>query len=147
MIRFPISPSHLTLPPPPESLPCLTAGSVAQSGGGNETWEMDSYNDFVHGHFAGISLSREGRLSLAPKFDTVFSSDQPMIWSVAQASDGSLYAGTGNRGRLYRIDPAGKSTLLWTAEQPEIFAVAVDASGAVYAGTSPDGKVYRIVNG
>ena len=126
----------------------LAAGlSVALVGSGTQTWEMDSYSDFLRGKFDGISLSREGRLSLAPKVDTVFTSDQPVIWSVARASDGTLYAGTGNRGRLYRIDPAGQSSLLWTAEQPEIFAVAVDAAGAVYAGSSPDGKVYRIVNG
>jgi sugar lactone lactonase YvrE len=126
----------------------LLAGlAVVMTGSGTQTWEMDSYSDFIRGHFDGISLSREGRLSLAPKVDTVFSSDQPVIWSVAQASDGTLYAGTGHRGRLYRIDPDGKSSLVWTAEQPEIFAVAVDGKGAVYAGTSPDGKVYRIDNG
>jgi hypothetical protein len=108
---------------------------------------MNSYADFIKGKFSGISLSREGRLTLAPKIDTVFSSDQPVIWSVAQGPDGLLYAATGHRGRIYRIDKTGKSTLYWTAEQPEIFAIAVDTSGAVYAGTSPDGKVYRIENG
>ncbi|MEI9975695.1 MAG: hypothetical protein WDO73_28715 [Ignavibacteriota bacterium] len=126
----------------------LAAGvAVSLVASGTQTWEMDSYSDFVRGHFDGVSLSKEGRLSLSPKVDTVFTSDQAVIWSVARASDGTLYAGTGNRGRLYRIDPAGKSSLLWTAEQPEIFAVAVDSAGVVYAGTSPDGKVYRIVNG
>jgi hypothetical protein len=126
----------------------LAAGlSVALVGSGTQTWEMDSYNDFLHGHFDGISLSKEGRLSLSPKVDTIFTSDQPVIWSVARASDGTLYAATGNRGRLYRIDPSGKSSLIWTADQPEIFAVAVDAAGVVYAGSSPDGKVYRIANG
>jgi hypothetical protein len=108
---------------------------------------MTSYADFIKGKFNGISLSREGRLSLAPKIDTVFSSDQPVIWAAAQAPDGSLYAATGHRGRVYRIDKSGKSTLYWTADQPEIFAIAVDNAGAVYAGTSPDGKVYRIENG
>ena len=114
---------------------------------GTQTWEMSSYTDFVRGRFDGISLSREGRLSLAPKMETVFTSDQPVIWSVAEAPDGTLYAGTGHRGRVYRIDRTGKSSLLWTAEQPEVFAVAVDRGGAVYAGTSPDGKVYRIEGG
>src|SRR5688572_12637577 len=90
---------------------------------GTTAWEMTSYTDFVRGRFDGISLSREGRLSLAPKLDTVFSSDQPVIWSVAQASDGTLYAATGHRGRIYKIDTAGKSSLLWTAEQPEIFEI------------------------
>ena len=54
---------------------------------GTATWEMTSYNDFVRGQFTGISLSREGRLSLAPKMDTVFSSDQPVIWSTAEGPD------------------------------------------------------------
>jgi hypothetical protein len=58
-----------------------------------------------------------------------------------------LYLGTGNRGRLFKLDAAGRSTLLWTADQPEIFALAVDSKGVVYAGTSPEGKVYRIENG
>jgi hypothetical protein len=114
---------------------------------GTQAWEMSSYGDFVRGRFDGISLSRDGRLSLAPKMETVFTSDQPVIWSVAEGPDGTLYAGTGHRGRLYRIDRSGKSSLLWTAEQPEIFAVTVDRNGAVYAGTSPDGKVYRIEDG
>jgi len=107
---------------------------------------MNSYPDFIRGRFEGVSLSREGRLSLAPKLDTVFSSDQAVIWSVAQAPDGSLYAATGHRGRVYRIDSSGKSSLVWTAEQPEVFALALDRAGIVYAGTSPDGAVYRIEN-
>src|SRR5579872_1966568 len=111
------------------------------------TWEMNAYQDFNRGRFQGVSLSRDGRVMLAPKMESVFSSDQPVVWSVAPATDGSLYVATGNRGRLYRVAPDGKSSLVWTAEQPEIFAVAVDPKGVVYAATSPDGKIYRIDGG
>ncbi|MDQ6700014.1 MAG: hypothetical protein M3Z36_07495, partial [Acidobacteriota bacterium] len=114
---------------------------------GTASWEMTSYQDFIKGKFQGVSLSRDGRLALAPKLVTVFLSGQPVIWSLAEGPDGSLYAGTGHRGKLFRIDPSGGSTLLWTAEQSEIFAVAVDPKGIVYAATSPDGKIYRIENG
>jgi hypothetical protein len=114
---------------------------------GTTAWELNTYQDFVRGRFEGVSLSRDGQLTLAPKVDTVFSSDQPVIWSMAEAPDGTLYVGTGHRGRVYRIDRSGKSSLVWTAEQPEVFALAVDAKGVLYAGTSPDGKVYRIQNG
>jgi hypothetical protein len=110
-------------------------------------WEMTSYQDFIKGKLDSLSLSREGRLTLAPKLDTVFTSGQPVIWSIAQGADGTLYAGTGHRGRVYRVTPAGQSSVLWTSDQPEIFAVAVDSRGVVYAGTSPNGKVYRIENG
>ncbi|HWD00035.1 MAG TPA: hypothetical protein VG456_24920 [Candidatus Sulfopaludibacter sp.] len=137
----------LLRPPARALVAALLAVTPMAQASGTTAWEMNSYTDFIRGRFSGISLSREGRLSLAPKLDTVFTSDQPVIWSVAEAPDGSLYAATGNRGRVYRIDRAGKSALLWTAEQPEVFAIAVDKAGVVYAGTSPDGKVYRIENG
>jgi len=111
------------------------------------TWEMNTYQDFLKGRFQGVSLDRDGRLLLAPKLETVFSSGQPTIWSIAQAADGSIYAGTGHRGRVYRISTSGAGTLVWTADEPEVFAVALDASGTLYAATSPNGKVYRIENG
>ena len=110
-------------------------------------WEMTSYQDFIKGKLDTLSLSRDGRLTLAPKLDTVFASGQPVIWSIAQATDGTLYAGTGHRGRVYKVTPSGQSSVLWTADQSEVFAVAVDAHGIVYAGTSPNGKIYRIEDG
>ena len=116
-------------------------------GAGTTAWEMTSYQDFIRGRFQGLSLTRDGRLTLAPKIDTLFTSDQPIVWNLAQGRDGMVYAATGHRGKLYQIDKAGQSKLIWTADQPEIFALTVDAAGALYAGTSPDGKVYRIVQG
>jgi hypothetical protein len=111
------------------------------------TWELNTYQDFIKGRFQGVALDRDGRLSLAPKLEDVFDSGQPVIWSVAQAPDGSIYAGTGHRGRLYKMSADGKTTLVWSSDQPEIFAVTVDSKGTVYAATSPDGKVYRIEQG
>ncbi len=121
-------------------------GSLA-FGATTTTWEMNGYQDFLRGRLSGLSLTRDGKLMLGPKLDTIFTSDQPEIWTVAKAPDGALYLGTGNGGRLYKIDASGKSSLIWTADQPEIFAIAIDSKGVVYAGTSPDGKVYRIENG
>lgn len=111
-----------------------------------QTWELASYSDFLRGRMKGVAVSRDGRLTLAPKVSVLFASDEPQVWSVARGGDGSLYLGTGHRGRLYKIDPAGKSSVLWTSTQPEIFAVAVQGN-AVFAATAPDSKVYRIENG
>jgi WD40 repeat protein len=109
-------------------------------------WEMTSFSDFVKGKFDGVSLGRDGRLSLAPKLETFFTSEQPVIWSVAAAPDGTLYAATGHRGRVFRIEPSGASKLIWTADRPEVFALTVDKAGILYAASSPDGKIYRIDN-
>ena len=110
-------------------------------------WEMTTYADFIKGTFQSVALSRAGALTMAPRLESVFSPGQPYIWSIAQAPDGSIYAGTGNGGRLYRVDAAGRATLVWTAPQPEIFALACDSKGVLYAGTSPNGRVWRIENG
>lgn len=105
---------------------------------------MTSYQDFIRGQFQGVSLSRDGRLTLAPKVDTLFSSGQAVVWSVAEGPNGVLYVATGHRGRVYQVEPSGSSSLLWTADQPEVFAIATGRDGVLYAGTSPDGKVYRL---
>lgn len=123
------------------------AGALSAQAASTTTWEINGYQDFLRGRLTGVSLTRDGRLLLAPKMDMLFSSDQAEIWSVARAADGTLYLGTGHRGRVYRVDTTGRGSLLWTADQPEVFAVAVDAKGELYAATSPDGKVYRIDNG
>jgi hypothetical protein len=120
---------------------CLCAAATTA------VWETGGYQDFLRGQMSGLSVTPDGRLMLGPKLDTFFSSGQAQIWSVAQAPDGSLYLGTGDRGRLMKVDAAGAGSVVWSADQPEIFAVAVDRAGAVYAGASPDGKVYRIENG
>lgn len=110
------------------------------------SWEMNTYADFMKGRFSGVSLTRDGHIVLAPRLSPIFSSDEPSIWAVAEGPEKSLYVGTGHRGRLYRIDRNGASTLVWTAPEPEIFAVAVGPDGSIFAGTSPNGKVYRIRN-
>ncbi len=125
----------------------LIAAAPVLRAGGTATWEMNNYGDFVRGRLAGVSLDREGRLLLAPRLETWFASEQPIIWSLAQAPDGAIYAGTGHRGRLFRIGRTGEAAVHWVSDQPEIFAVAVDSRGAVYAATSPNGKVFRIENG
>jgi hypothetical protein len=126
---------------------CGALAGLPASASGPSSWEMDSYRDFIAGRIAGLSLSSDGRLTLAPKMETVFDSGQPIIWSVAAAPDGTVYIGTGHRGRVFRIAKSGQASLIWTAEQPEVFALALDSKGTLFAGTSPDGRIYRIEDG
>jgi hypothetical protein len=126
---------------------CVLLLASLVPGATTATWELNGYQDFLRGRMSGLSITRDGHLILGPKLETVFSSDQAQIWNVATAPDGSLYLGTGNRGRLLKVNASGTGTVVWTSDQPEIFAVAIDRAGVVYAGTSPDGKVYRIENG
>ena len=110
-------------------------------------WELSTFTDFVKGTFDGVSLGRDGRLSVAPALRALFTSGQQVIWTLATAPDGATYAATGHRGRVFRVEPSGVSRLIWTADRPEVFALAVDRRGVLYAGTSPNGKIWRIENG
>ncbi|MFN7921637.1 MAG: hypothetical protein U0Q16_16165 [Bryobacteraceae bacterium] len=112
-----------------------------------QSWELTSYQDFLKGRFSGIALSKDGRMRLAPKLDVLAGDAEPAVWSVARASDGTVYFGTGHKGKLYRMTPGGKAEAIFSASEAEIFAVAVDGAGRVYAGTSPNGKIYRVEGG
>jgi len=123
---------------------CFWLGATGLFGAGTAVWEMSTFKDFAGGVFRNVSLSREGRLALGPELKTLFASEQPLLWSMARGSDGTVYLGTGHRGRVYRVDRNGAGRLLWTAPEPEVFALAAGPDGTLFAATSPDGKVYKI---
>lgn len=128
-------------------LPAALVAAASLWAGGATAWESNTFADFVKGRFQGISLTRDGRLTLAPSLETLASTGEAGIWSVIAAPDGTIYFSTGHRGRVYQVKPGGQPAVLWAAQQPEVFALALDARGRLYAGTSPDGRIYRIENG
>ncbi len=114
---------------------------------GTTTWEMTTWQDFLRGRLANVSLSRDGQLRPAAPWKVAFEDGQSSVWSAVEAPDGTLYLGTGHKGRVIRISPQGQATTIFTAPEPQVFALALDAQGVLYAGTSPEGKIYRIENG
>lgn len=101
---------------------------------------------FLAGTLDGVSVDALGRMQLAPKVDRVASVAEPFLLSAAVHPDGWV-VGTGNAGKVLKIDRKGSVSELFTAPEPEVFAVWADPDGTVYAGTSPKGKVYRIPPG
>lgn len=66
------------------------------------------------------------------------------IWSLAFGPDGTLYAGTGNKGRLYRRGKNGEMSLVHETEDTMVRSLAVGPDGTVYAGTAERGLVLAI---
>ncbi|MGH9618304.1 MAG: hypothetical protein ACRD45_01155 [Bryobacteraceae bacterium] len=108
------------------------------------TWQTSGLNAFLKGHLSALSITADGVLEPGPAPLFQAQLGQPVVWSIARAPDGSVYAATGHDGKLFRISPTGKVSTVWTAGAPEIFAVAVAPDGTVYAATSPNGGIYRI---
>ena len=107
-----------------------------------------SQEAFRAGELDSISVDPLGILRLAHRAERLAAIEEPFLLSAAALPGGDGWViGTGNAGRVLRIDESGKVEVLFTTEEPEVFAVWADAKGAVYAGSSPDGKVYRHADG
>ena len=107
-------------------------------------WEMSARAELLKGEARGVSITDNGLLTLAPKLDQVFDTEQPYIWSAAADATGNIYLGTGHDGKLFRVGRDGKGALLYKAAELDVTALAIAKDGSIFAATSPDGKVYRV---
>ena len=107
-------------------------------------WQVSTEADFLRGEVENLAIDSFGRLMLGPTATNVYDSTAPFVWTVVTGPDGSIYAGSGNEGVVYRIDPSGRGSTFFDAEELEVHALAIASGGGVYVGTSPDGKIYRV---
>ena len=109
-------------------------------------WREDTQGAFAKGEADGVSLTRDGAVTLSPVLEEVADTGEQFVWSLARDGKGRLYAGTGNSGKVFGLGK-GKPELLFDSPEVAIFSLAVGEDGALYAGSSPDGLIYRIVPG
>ncbi len=107
-------------------------------------WQVSTQVEFLRGEVDALSVDDEGRLRLGPATEAVFETPEPSLWSLARASDGALWMGSGTDGRLYRVGADGTGTVVLDAVELDVHALAADPTGGVFAGTSPGGRVYRV---
>ena len=112
-----------------------------------QIWQQQHQKDFESGKPKNVSLSSKGELMLAPKLDTFFGDTKEIyVWCLAEDSKGNIYAGTGNRGKIYRITPDGQSSLFYDSPEVSILTLAIDPNDNIYAGTAPDGLIYKLTD-
>ncbi|MFN7916950.1 MAG: hypothetical protein U0Q55_16525 [Vicinamibacterales bacterium] len=100
--------------------------------------------DFLKGDLENLSVDSRGQLTLGPASETVYETPSPFLWTVVPAPDGSLFVGTGNDGRVYRIDPQGRGSQFFDTTELEIHAITPGPNGGIYAASSPDGQIYKV---
>lgn len=113
---------------------------------GTSNWTQTNEADWKDGTFDNVVATNLGDLKLSRAVKTLLEQD-PKVSSVnalAQAPDGTIYAGTGPRGVLLRVkgdivDEAAR------VDDAQIFSVLVDAEGEILVGTGGErGRVLRI---
>jgi outer membrane protein assembly factor BamB len=107
-------------------------------------WQVSTEAEFLRGEVENLSIDSYGRLTLGPMSTPVYESSAPFLWTVVTAPDGTIYAGSGNEGQVYRVDPSGAGSVFFDAEELEVHAIALVPGGGIYVGTSPNGKIYKV---
>ncbi len=109
-------------------------------------FRTDSLEAVLGGNLEGLSVDPLGAVELARRLEKLSAIDEPFVFSAAADGDGWV-VGTGNSGKILRVNSQGETAELAVVGEPEIFAVRIDDDGTVLAASSPHGKVYRIVAG
>lgn len=107
-------------------------------------WIISEQREFLLGKLDGVSITSDGKLILAPVFESLFETEEAFIYSAVVDDVGTLYLGSGNNGKIFRVSSEGRGGEWAQLEEPAVYALAIDSGGRIYAATGPNGKVYRI---
>lgn len=107
-------------------------------------WQAATQADFLRGDVDQLSIDEHGRLALGPAVERVFDGAVTVVWAMTALADGTTYLGTGNDGKVFKVDPGGTGTLFHDSSELEVHALTPAPDGGLYIGTSPDGRVYRL---
>ncbi len=106
-------------------------------------WTVGTQADFLKGDVENLSIDSDGRMLLGPSASVVADTSAPFLWTLHAGSDGTLWAGSGNEGKLLRVKD-GKVSTAFDAGELEVHAVAPAPKGGLYVATSPEGRIYRV---
>jgi sugar lactone lactonase YvrE len=122
----------------------LAFGMVSLYASSPKFFQAATQPDFLKGDVENLSIDSHGRLVLGPATELVYETPAPFVWAVVGGPDGSLFIGTGNEGKVFRIDAQGNGTLFFDSAELEAHALAPAPNGGLYVATSPDGKIYKV---
>jgi sugar lactone lactonase YvrE len=122
----------------------LTCAAVALDASSPKFFNAITQADFLKGDLENLSVDTRGQLLLGPATELIYETPSPFLWTVVPAPDGSLYVGTGNDGKVFKVDPQGKGSQVFDAAELEVHAIALAPNGGIFVGTSPDGRIYRV---
>lgn len=107
-------------------------------------WQAATQADFLKGDVDQLSIDEHGRVTLGPELTRVHDAAAPFVWTIVAGTDGSWFLGTGNDGKVIRVDAKGQGSSFFDSGEMEVHALATAPNGGLYVGTSPDGRVYKV---
>jgi hypothetical protein len=136
----------------PSPVPVAQPSSGAEgqgANGGNQSTSANQAAQAAQQAPSAIALQVRGGSSvvrIAPGGEplNIWESSDAIAYALGFDASGRLLVGTGDKGRLYRVDSPQDSRLLTTLDSNQITAIAKGPNGSVLLGASNIGKVYRL---
>ena len=109
-----------------------------------ERFVLDDAAALAAGELGSTTVHSDGRVTVGAEIERIALPDEvPLVYSSVRASDGAIYLGTGNEGKIYRVR-GSQVELFAETGQLLVAAMALGPAGSLYAGTLPEGRIYRI---
>ncbi len=126
------------------TLAIIALGVASPHASSSKFFQAATQAEFLKGDVDNLSIDSHGQLVLGPATELVYETSAPFLWSVVAGSDGSLFIGTGNEGKVFRVDPQGRGSVFFDPPELEVHALAAAPNGGLYVATSPDGRIYKV---
>jgi len=125
------------------SLACLLLLSASHAlAVGTRRFVLDEVSEFKGGDLKGVALDSAGHVRAGFSLGAVPATQATSVWSALSMPDGSLLLGTGNEGKILKLNGGTVSVLVET-KALVVTSLVQAFGGAVVAGTLPDGKVMK----
>jgi hypothetical protein len=113
-----------------------------------ETWRQEGAGAFAKAHRESVVLSDNGRARLGHAIEPFGSCAAERVWDLARLSAGTLFAATGDAGKVFRRDrtPDAPWTIAYDSGDTQALSLAVCPDGSVFVGTGPTGQVVNLTD-
>jgi sugar lactone lactonase YvrE len=106
-------------------------------------WETGTTDEFEAGEPQSVSVIPPGQVVLGPRANSTML-DALYAWTLTSDSHDTVFVGTGNDGKIFRITSKGEAEVFVDLDLQQVFALAIDKNDTLYAAGFPGGKVLAI---
>ncbi|HMI88943.1 MAG TPA: hypothetical protein VK550_32915 [Polyangiaceae bacterium] len=110
---------------------------------GTRTFELNSLDELSGGDLKGTTVDSLGRVRAGFDLGALPLGDATSIWSAIVQPDGSVLVGTGNTGKILRVNNGQVAPFTETG-QLAVTSLVTGFNKAVFGGTIPNGRIVRI---
>lgn len=104
---------------------------------------LDTAEAFDAGELKHAIAHSNGRISPGVPLSRIDLGDVPVAYSFAKASDGTLFVGTGDSGKIFRL-AGSKMVPFAETKQTLVTSLVFGMGGKLFAGTLPEGRIFVI---